>query len=701
MIKTKLHIILTIIICIPLQLFGQYSLDNSGGKINNKGTIRVKAGQVNALPDTIGGRVEFLQHGSSSQQSIPNIVYFQLVLANQAKKIIRDDKDANNNVKSLVVRDSLIVSDSTDFTTRWIGLNSEDVHAKASVTNTAKFSGKKDMVLSGTDKAQDLLGNGSFSRLRIENKFGVNVVGGGFTVEEKLTLKEGELRNNAENNFSMLDSSLVVRHVGSSLTYEPLLEKQITVQYTGDGSLTTGAEIPKDKNALKNLHVNVTENLTLDRNVSVMDTLEVGAGIIAIDDTLTLQGALNPLFTSVDPGVEIDGNFRRNTLLTGEKILLNHRNIWVTFNTEADKGGVTTLVSNIRARTFHNLPSADQKVKRSYTLGGIDASGNVVTGGINMIFGFGWRHTPDDINTDESNGLTPEELVLQSWIDDRWFNLEPKSSEPVVNFGTAWATGMIEQLNNFGQFALGMSSSEYFAYIFRAQFYLEGAYIAGSRGVMTHDLWTRNLIGQADLAAYPTNLDMNLAADFLTQIPDSVVDIVVLEFRKERNMAPSFVKTGYLRYDGTFVDSRGNSAINIDTADGISQDGGSYFVAVRHRNHAAVITDNPIEIIRGNEDVVYNLSDPSIIEGGAAALKLVYTDNEGKKVFALKGGFLADDADGLNGQLNFLNNYTRNFEHQSAFLGFTREGYLNVDFNLSGIVNTKDFNVTWNNRGLK
>ena len=701
MIKNIIYIILIFFISIPCTLLGQYTLKNTGGSINNSGTIRVKHGITKDLPDTLDGRIEFLQKGAMGQQTIPNIVYNQLMIANNALKLISDERNDGGVIRSIVVRDSLIVSDSADFSSRWIGLKAEEVHAKSTVSNTAKYTSGKDMVLNGTDKAQDLIGNGSFSRLRIENKFGVNVVGGGFTVEEKLTLKEGELRNNAENNFSMLDSSLVIRHVGSSLTHEPLLEKQITVQYTGDGSLTTGAEIPKDEKALKNLHVNVTENLTLDRNVSVMDTLEVGAGIIAIDDTLTLQGALNPLFTSVDPGVEIDGNFRRNTLLTGEKILLNHRNIWVTFNTEADKGGVTALVSNIRARTFHNLPSADQKVKRSYTLGGVDANGNVVTGGINMIFGFGWRHTPDDINTDESNGLTPEELVLQRWIDDRWFNLEPKSSEPVVNFGTAWATGMIEQLNNFGQFALGMSSSEYFAYIFRAQFYLEGAYIAGSRGVMTHDLWTRNLIGQADLAAYPTNLDMNLAADFLTQIPDSVVDIVVLEFRKERNMAPSFVKTGYLRYDGTFVDSRGNSAINIDTADGISQDGGSYFVAVRHRNHAAIITDNPIEIIRSNEDVVYNFSDPSIIEGGAAALKLVYTDNEGKKVFALKGGFLADDADGLNGQLNFLNNYTRNFEHQSAFLGFTREGYLNVDFNLSGIVNTKDFNVTWNNRGLK
>jgi hypothetical protein len=48
-----------------------------------------------------------------------------------------------------------------------------------------------------------------------------------------------------------------------------------------------------------------------------------------------------------------------------------------------------------------------------------------------------------------------------------------------------------------------------------------------------------------------------------------------------------------------------------------------------------------------------------------------------------------------------LSYYTRNIEHQTAFDYFTRIGYLNADFNLSGIVNTKDFNVTWNNRGQK
>ncbi|MCW5885275.1 MAG: hypothetical protein KIT33_09925 [Candidatus Kapabacteria bacterium] len=678
---------------------GQYTLDNTGGKINNMGTIKVKNGQTKALPDTIGGRVEFLQKSISSQQMIPNIVYNQLVIANDALKLISDERKDGDAVRSMVVRDSLIIENQANFTSRWIGLKSEEVHAKSSVTNTARYTNGKDLVLSGEEKAQDLLGNGSYTRIRVENKFGADVRGGGFTIEEQLTLKEGELRNNTDNNFTILDSSLIVRHVGGSIAHEPILENRISVHYLGDGSLTTGAEIPQSETALKNMRVNVSQSLSLDRNVYVVDSLEVGAYISAVNDTLILQGEINPDFTG-GPSAEIDGNFRRNTLLTADTILLNNPYTWAYFPTEISKGGATSLVSTIRPLTFHELPAGDEKVRRSYVLWGLDPQGRQIEDGIAMNFGFGFRHLPNQTQ-DESNDLVPAEVILQRWINEQWLDIEPKSTEPQVDFGTGWASGMIEELNNFGVFALGMPGSTKYFYTFRASLYLEGPYRIGSRGFMTHDLWDRDLIAQADLTAYPTNLDLALTPDFLTQIPDSVVDIVVLEFRKERNAAPTFIKTGYLRYDGVFVDRFGSPEIRIDSLDGIAPQGGRFHVAVRHRNHSAVITEEPVEINNTTRELVYNLSDPSIVEGGAAALRLVYVDYDGNKIFALKGGFLADDAQGLSGQMNFLNNYTRDFEHRSAFLGFTREGYLNSDFNLSGIINTKDFNISWNNRGLK
>jgi hypothetical protein len=98
--KILIHIVA--IILVSSQLAAQYVLDNSGGKINNKGTIKVKNGQVNALPDTIGGRVEFLQQREGSPQVVPNIVYNQLVVANNAKKIVADTRDQSNRVRTLL-----------------------------------------------------------------------------------------------------------------------------------------------------------------------------------------------------------------------------------------------------------------------------------------------------------------------------------------------------------------------------------------------------------------------------------------------------------------------------------------------------------------------------------------------------------------------------------------------------------------------
>jgi hypothetical protein len=697
MIKNLLHIILIVIIITPSILLGQYTLDNTGGKINNMGTIRVKNGQTKALPDTIGGRMEFLQKSDLSQQVIPNIVYNQLVIGNTALKLISDERKDGTAARSLTVRDSLILRDTADFTNRWIGLNSEEVRAKSTVKNNAKYSSSKDMVLIGEDKAQDLLGEGSFSRLRVENKFGVDVRGGGFRVEEQLTLKQGELRNSATENFTLADTSRIIRYVGSSIAYEPNLEKQISVHYEGTGDITTGAEIPKNENALKNMYVNVGGKLSLDRNVSVVDTLFVGAIVQAIDDTLTLQGGLNPTFGN-SPDFQIDGNFRRNTLLTGDTILLNAKSIWARFKTSADKGSVVALVSNVRAKTFHQLPLGTEKVERAYTLGGISSDGSPVLGGFNMDFSFGWRDLADQ-NINESNNLDAAKVVWQRWVQNNWFDIQPKEA-PSIDFGTGWARGFVENLQEFGQFAIGIAGSPLDFYTFKASVFLEGPYIAGSRGIMGHELWTRNLIKDADLATYPTNLDKNIKPDFLSQIPDSVVDIVVIELRKERNAAPDLVKAAFLRKDGRLINNKGD-ILTFSTSEGIDELGGNYYVAIRHRNHAAIISEIPLKIDKTTIDTTYNFSDPSIVEGGTANLRLVFASDKGERFYALKGGFLADDAEGLNNQMNFLANYTRHYEHSAAWKGFTSVGYFNYDYNLSGISTTKDFNVSWNNRLTK
>jgi len=60
---------------------------NSTGKIENLGTIKVKSGQVQMKQDTIDGRVELLQNSNNVYYEVPNMVYNQLVIKNQGKKI--------------------------------------------------------------------------------------------------------------------------------------------------------------------------------------------------------------------------------------------------------------------------------------------------------------------------------------------------------------------------------------------------------------------------------------------------------------------------------------------------------------------------------------------------------------------------------------------------------------------------------------
>ncbi len=99
-----------------------------------------------------------------------------------------------------------------------------------------------------------------------------------------------------------------------------------------------------------------------------------------------------------------------------------------------------------------------------------------------------------------------------------------------------------------------------------------------------------------------------------------------------------------------------------------------------------------------NNTLVYYFNDPNFIEGGTTALKLVDLV-EDKKIYAMKGGFIPYSNADLDALMNVTMYYTNpNFWEQS-WKEFTRIGYINVDFNLSGIVNTKDFNISWNNRG--
>lgn len=684
--KIALYIAIMILPFAAEFAMGQYSLDNTGGKINNAGTIRVKGGQVKALPDTIGGRVEFLQKNASSQQVIPNIVYNQLVLGNDAKKIVLDEKDKNNKVKPLVVRDSLIVNNGADFTTRWIGWSPEDIQAKGHLDNTAKYSGPKQIVMSGDTASQDLLGNGRFSNLKIDNPFGVNVIGGGFTIDSTLTLSRGELRNGANNNFQLADSIQIVRYADGSLSTTPNFEGRANVTYTGGGgTIATSGEIPNEADKLQDLRVENSGGIVLTKDVQVNKSLYVGSRInTEFDDVrryvMTYTPALNPNF-SESPYAEIEGTFRRTGLLfDSASMLFNNKFTWALFRNSINGNGVTAMNFRIKPRTFYALPEAtDNKVKRTIE---IWAEGDTQNDTVKFVpsvdVGYAWRYDGDSPALDENMGLERDALVLKRWSNNSWQDIS-SSSVPQLSADGKWLSANATNVDLLGKFVIGRNGGGEVTLM--ARVFLEGAYYEDS--LMTTDLFRYNLLDSIPKDEYPYNLDPNRAKlKAKASVLDSIVDWIVLEFKSDTK--PSKYACVLLRLDGRMLTPSGDSIINISNY-GI--DSGSYYIGVLHRNHLPVYSLGQYRIVPEYNGQMADFTKSRNVYGKEGSLRPLELMNG-----FLLYGMVAGDVNGDNTIDD--TDYRLTWEHRDLQYKWSR-----YDVNMSGYVNTKDINFPWNNRG--
>jgi len=285
------------------------------------------------------------------------------------------------------------------------------------------------------------------------------------------------------------------------------------------------------------------------------------------------------------------------------------------------------------------------------------------------------------------------DLVLQRWTGDIWNSLVSK--EPQLNqFG--WAYAQSDSISSPGFYAIGTASIS--PLVFRAYTMLEGAYIPGTSNRMTVDLWNRNVLSQVIPNEYPLNMMSDIKDLLPKSIPDSVVDYAVIEFRKERNGESAYSLPVFIKFDGRLVDMFGSDRIRLRDTINRRKFGGEYYVILRHRNHAPIVTEKPLKLAPENNTLVYNFTDPTLIEGGSTSLKLVdYVDD--KMVYAMKGGFIPYEQADLEALMNVTMYYTNIKFWEESWQQFTNIGYIRSDYNLSGIITTKDFNISWNNRG--
>lgn len=661
-------------------LFSQgVSLDNTGGRITNLGTLRIRAGQVKNLNDTLDGRVEYTAVCPAFTQEIPNIVYNQLVISGAGLKVIDTVRKIGIQAVPLIVRDSLLMIDSAR-----IDIFRGDVWAMGSVANISYIRGNKEIRLIG-ERNQDIWGNGNFPMLHLDNPNGATIINnGGFRIDQRLILSRGELRNSLSNNFSLGDSVKIIRYVGASLSATPIFGNKVDVEYRGDGIISSGPELPDDPGVLKNLEVHTSAGLVLTKDVTVNDSLVLGSSIYTETDdstryTLTHHSAENPIFENKQ--AEIEGSYRRTNIRTDTtRVVFNNFYTYLIFQNAESLAGAAEITMRVKPKRFPNHPFGVNKVKRRISIFAKDALGNPVAK-IYPTIGYGWRHSPDT-SVNETNGLDIYQLKLQWWNGNNWVDV---GLEDVVQIDTinGWAYNVVSQASGLdsGDFAIGTSFRYPFA--FKGKAILEGAW-RNALMMMSNDLQNRNLIPQTPPDIFPYNLDSQRKNIYVENLPDSIVDWVVLEFRRFLNDPYPIRYTAFLKTDGRIVGRNGEYPLTeaqIPLDSGVFQ----YYVAILHRNHLAVVTEEKIDLRAGNLNFVLDFTKPELVMGRESALKpLVRTPNG--LIFGLFAG--ETNSDGiidLFDQINIWND--RDFE-----------GYLVWDTNLDGIITTRDLNYSINNK---
>lgn len=668
--KVKLYItaLLSILFIVDGYAQGGPSFNNTGGTLRNNGTIRVNFGQVKDLPDSLGGRIEFRASCYAHTQEVPNIKYSQLVLSGKGVRPIRLDKGH----VPLQVYDSLIMRDEVN-----VDLFEEAIHAKAAVENNVEVGGVKEVRMNGTDKAQDMLGdgNGKFKVLNIDNPHGVNVLGK-FQVDSALILTQGEL-NNKETNIAIADEATIYRYAEGRLGERPELAANVNVTYTGEGKqIPTGNEIPIDTTKLQDLRVENTGGIVLTEHLQVNRSLYVGARIATEFDeekryVLTYTPALNPDF-SVSPDAEIDGTFRRTFISYSEKMLMNNRFTWALFNSEEDAPNVHTINFRVKPNRFFELPLGEtDKVKRTFEIWAENDLRDTIREIKKMQVGYAWRNIPD-----ENQEVPIPDVKFLRWNEKDW-DMNETSTEPVLSEDGNWYTANASEIDLLGNFVIGIDKRG-FAYL-KARVFLEGPYVDSN---MRTDLAKLDLLPSTPENIYPYNKIKDREKVVMSNVVrDSIVDWVVMEFKSVKG-GSTYVPL-LLKNNGDLLTADGDTVIMLRRYD---MDPGDYTVGILHRNHLPVYSLEPLSLRTENNGQEMDFTRTSDVFGKEGSLRPL----------DVKGGFVLYGmvAGDVNGD-NKIDEKDYRLTWENRDQQFIRTIY---DINMQGYVNTRDLNYPWNNR---
>ena len=219
-----------------------------------------------------------------------------------------------------------------------------------------------------------------------------------------------------------------------------------------------------------------------------------------------------------------------------------------------------------------------------------------------------------------------------------------------------------------------------------AKVYLQGPYNT-STSMMDTTLKKNGLIptSQQPYNVSPWNYNGN---EHVSSIPDSVVDWILVDLRTGTDSASTVARRAvFLKEKGGVVDTNNTPYVNFS---GISA--GNYYIVVRHRNHLAIMSHDPVSLPNSSGSV-YNFTSAQTQAYGTNAMADLNGDGT-------KFGLWAGDVNG-DGTVKYnLSGNDRVLIYAKIGGGdvnATISGYYNEDVNLDGIVK---YNLSNNDRAL-
>jgi len=193
--------------------------------------------------------------------------------------------------------------------------------------------------------------------------------------------------------------------------------------------------------------------------------------------------------------------------------------------------------------------------------------------------------------------------------------------------------------------------------------FLEGPYLAAS-GTMRTVLCDSNWMpAQSPFEEDPVEVG---------SIPDSVVDWVLIQLRKEAAGDAVISQSAFLRDDGRVIDLDGS-----DAGVPLHVFRGTYHVVVKHRNHLAVMSAAPVRVA-ADSTTVYDFTDSV------------------SKYYGERARLLAAGVYGLyTGDANRDGQVKVDDKNDYWWIQVGRAGYRSGDFNLDGQVKVDDKNDFW------